>query len=208
MSNKALILLILIALSIGLGLNMVRDKEVEAHQLSLETTVALPSPKALTDIPKAIKNISQKAPGSWQIVFLGYTSCKDICPMTMMELSRMIPGLNEHASANVMLISADPERDDQKKADQYATHFNPSFKAVVLEENQLQTLIQQLGLSYKKIPDVKVGNDIEHSAALAILNPNLELVALVRPESFENNMVSFNEEAVIKDFSQLVNFYR
>jgi protein SCO1 len=45
-------------------------------------------------------------------IFFGYTSCPDICPTTLMDLSNWLKTLGSRADRlNVLFISIDPQRD-------------------------------------------------------------------------------------------------
>ena len=52
--------------------------------------------------------------GYWSILFLGYTNCPDICPLTMAELKQFYERLDDRKikdDLRVVLVSVDPERD-------------------------------------------------------------------------------------------------
>ena len=50
--------------------------------------------------------------GRPSVISFGYTSCPDVCPTTLMDLSNWLRALGSHADKlNVLFISIDPERD-------------------------------------------------------------------------------------------------
>ena len=51
--------------------------------------------------------------GSWDVLFLGFASCPDMCPMTMKKMAMANSNLSEEASSkvNFRMISVDPDRD-------------------------------------------------------------------------------------------------
>ena len=70
--------------------------------------------------------------GSWDILFLGFASCPDMCPMTMKKMAMANSSLSEEVSSkvNFRMISVDPDRDTPKKMQEYAEAFNPSFTGI------------------------------------------------------------------------------
>ena len=59
--------------------------------------------------------------GSWDVLFLGFASCPDMCPMTMKKMAMTNRSLSEEASSkiNFRMISVDPVRDTPEKMKQY-----------------------------------------------------------------------------------------
>lgn len=47
--------------------------------------------------------------GQWNLVFLGYTSCPDICPMTLAKLNNAYKNLQAEYPLQVWFISVDPK---------------------------------------------------------------------------------------------------
>ena len=61
----------------------------------------------------------------WSWIFLGYTSCPDVCPTTLQELNFVYDDLKAiSANTQVLLVSADPNRDTPKRLAQYIAYFN------------------------------------------------------------------------------------
>ncbi len=65
------------------------------------------------------------APGGLLLAYFGYTSCPDVCPTTMADISRALtdlePGLAERVT--VAMVTVDPERDTLERLDDYLSHF-------------------------------------------------------------------------------------
>ena len=70
--------------------------------------------------------------GAWDVLFLGFASCPDMCPMTMKKMAMANSNLSEEASSkvNFRMISVDPDRDTPKIMQEYAEAFNPSFTGI------------------------------------------------------------------------------
>jgi len=68
--------------------------------------------------------------GKWSFVFFGYTSCPDICPTTLHEMTRiadMLAAENNDAALQFIFVSVDPERDSVALMKDYMDYFNPAF---------------------------------------------------------------------------------
>jgi protein SCO1/2 len=122
--------------------------------------------------------------GQWTLLFFGFTNCGYICPTTMTELTKMYQILEKnrvHPLPKVVLISVDPERDNQEKLWTYINAFHPSFYGARGEDAVIQALTKEMGIAYTKIriagkPDGE-SYDVEHSGSLILFNPKGELSA-------------------------------
>ncbi|PWY56938.1 SCO family protein [Legionella qingyii] len=122
--------------------------------------------------------------GKWTLMFFGFTNCGYVCPTTMAELSKMYRILEEKGVKNlphVVMISIDPERDNQEKLGHYVTSFHPDFYGARGDEQSIKLMTREMGIAYAKV--IEKGNndatnyDIQHSGALMLFNPQGELNA-------------------------------
>jgi protein SCO1/2 len=61
-----------------------------------------------------------------RLVFFGYTSCPDICPLTMYQVGAALKSLGPDAERiRVLFISIDPRRDTPAVLDRYTNAFHP-----------------------------------------------------------------------------------
>jgi len=66
--------------------------------------------------------------GMLRLVFFGYTSCPDICPITLTNISAALESLGEQAKdVTVLFISIDPKRDTPDRLLAYTGAFHPSI---------------------------------------------------------------------------------
>jgi len=66
--------------------------------------------------------------GHLRLVFFGYTSCPDICPITLANISAALESLGEQAEdVSVLFISIDPKRDTPDRLQAYTGAFHPSI---------------------------------------------------------------------------------
>ncbi len=68
--------------------------------------------------------------GRHTMVYFGFTSCTDVCPVHMATLTQALKSLDatDHGnSITPVFISVDPERDKPKVLSQFLTHFDDRF---------------------------------------------------------------------------------
>lgn len=114
--------------------------------------------------------------GKWDLVFLGFASCPDMCPMTMKKMAMTANILKEESEVldkiNFIIISIDPDRDTPEIMNQYAKVFNSSFIGLTGGIKDIYQLSLNLTLPFTPIIDSKDKNyDMDHSMNLALINP-------------------------------------
>lgn len=113
--------------------------------------------------------------GSWDVLFLGFASCPDMCPMTMKKMDMANKNLSKETSSqiNFRMISVDPDRDTPKKMQQYAKAFNPSFTGITGDIEVIYKLATDLTLPFVPVLGSDNSNyDMDHSMNLALIDPN------------------------------------
>lgn len=76
--------------------------------------------------------------GKVALVFFGYTSCPDICPFTLANMTQVYTLLGDKAEdVAVVFISVDPDRDTPEQLAQYIPAFNEAFYGVYIPEPAL-----------------------------------------------------------------------
>lgn len=127
--------------------------------------------------------------GQWSLIFFGFTSCPDICPLTLTELSQFYRQLPEqHKDTQVIMVSVDPDRDTAQKLAEYMGSFNPDFIGVNGPYADIADLARQLYVAHSPPPsqvpaDEHAGHAdhnmasnpadyvIDHSGNVLIINP-------------------------------------
>lgn len=194
------------ALILGGVLYQQQDTKVYSKQIQVYQPTRSIQPFELED-QQGESFTKQQLQGKWSLVFLGYLSCPDICPMTMAKLSRLIPKMNEVAeeSVQVLFVSVDPLRDTAEKRAQYVNYFNPDIVGLGAEHPKLFPFVRNLGLMYS-VPEqgVTEGYFVDHSASVVLINPSAEISAIFKPEVELNQVPTVNPELVLSDFKTLI----
>lgn len=89
--------------------------------------------------------------GKIVVMFFGYTQCPDVCPTTMLELSRIKKALGADGDKlQGLFVSVDPERDSPEILKAYMENFDSSFLALYTSLDKLAELAKHYKVYYKK----------------------------------------------------------
>lgn len=138
-------------------------------------------PAAEVELTKADGSIFRMSEQRGKIVllFFGYTSCPDVCPTTLAEMTKVMNELGD-ASQNVQVVfaSVDPRRDTPEKIQEYASRFNPTFLGLSGTQEELEPIWQGYSIFRAEVDsDSAMGVIIDHTARLYLIDPegNLRL---------------------------------
>ncbi len=115
----------------------------------------------------------------WTLLFFGFTSCPDVCPLTLAELQKFYSTLQgtEYADdTRVILVSVDPARDSPAVMADYLRQFNEEFIGLTGAAETISQLAKELYISHSEISHQHEGpaaspEVITHSAHIAVMNP-------------------------------------
>jgi protein SCO1 len=184
--NVVLILLALGAIAANAVLaNDVSQRSTEAL-LQLEAGRVLPEPRVLPEFSlldhEGRRFGRAQLAGQWTLVFAGFTHCPDICPTTLATLAGVDGRLREQGvEIQTLFVTVDPRRDDPATLAEYVTHFSPRIIAATGDEAEIDSLMDGLGFSYIKVPMGGGNYTVDHSAALALVDPRGRVAAYFMP---------------------------
>ncbi|MFT5543807.1 MAG: protein SCO1/2 [Glaciecola sp.] len=139
----------------------------------------------LTDHNKQTMTL-ENLKGKWTLAFVGYTFCPDICPVTLAEINKIYPELeqsNKSAPLQVWFLSVDPKRDTSERLNEYINYFNAGFIASTGPHDQLFPLVRSMGMMYAMSDDVTNPNYlVDHSASIVVINPDGNVVGRFKPK--------------------------
>ena len=89
--------------------------------------------------------------GKVVVIFFGYTQCPDICPTSLSELVQIKTYLGADADMlQGIFVTVDPERDQAQMLKAYVKNFDPTFIALVPDNDQLKIVTKEYKIIYKK----------------------------------------------------------
>lgn len=193
-------ILAFIAFSVGIYSSMDKGESVS------KSTHLYTQPRELKDFELVDHNgndfSNKDIAGKWSVLFLGYLSCPDICPTTMMKLSRLIPELTKvQENTQVLFLSVDPKRDKVENIQQYTNYFHESILGLRAEHKSLYPFVRNLGLMYSIPPEeVSEGYYVDHSASVVLLNPKGQIHAMFKPKVELGEIPSIDPDVLLADF--------
>jgi len=104
------------------------------------------TPPPLLDIDVSFELVDESAnavtaddySGKLRLVFFGYTSCPDICPITLQNIGMALSALDSLAEqVTVLFISVDPKRDTPERLAQYTDAFHASIVGLTGTHEQI-----------------------------------------------------------------------
>ncbi|MCG8276110.1 SCO family protein [Stenotrophomonas sp. NLF4-10] len=205
--NTGIVLAIALAAALGLLLAQKVFGPAGAGKRDTGSIIFYPTPRALPDFSLSQSDGTRLIPGElrghWTLVFLGFTSCPDVCPTTLAELARaqkQWETIPESLRPRVVFVSVDPERDTPARLGEYAHAFHKDTLAATADVPSLERFATPLGLVFQKAPgkNFKANpNDysMDHSASIAVLDPEGRLAGLMRPP--------FDPQAIARDLTKL-----
>jgi len=116
----------------------------------------------------------------WQFVFFGFTSCPDICPLTMQALEgfyRDLEPVGLQADTGVIMVSVDPLRDTPEVMAEYLNSFHSDFTGLTGVYPQIENLASQLFIAFSQPGE----HGVEHIGDDTII-PHSDYIALIDPE--------------------------
>ena len=89
--------------------------------------------------------------GKVVVLGFGFTSCPDVCPITLEVLAQARRKLGELGNqVQVVYVTVDPERDDAAQMKKYLAAFDPSFIGGTGTEEQLSAVREEYGIMAQK----------------------------------------------------------
>ena len=120
--------------------------------------------------------------GRWHLLFFGFTHCPDICPATLSQLAaarRQLQANGQSPLPDILLISVDPERDTPQVLARYVGRFGAGMRGATGSMDEVESLAAALGIHFSAMSHHGGGDyDVNHSAAVLVVDPDVQLAAL------------------------------
>ncbi len=139
--------------------------------------------------------------GYWNLIFMGYTHCPDVCPTTLLDLNRIYEKISPEYQRKfrIIFLSVDPGRDSLQHLSGYISHFNDRFIAVTGQKKQIDSLVLSLGGIYTQNKENEAYYSVDHSSRIFIVNPAGERYGMITSEAMHNK----DKSRLISELNQL-----
>jgi protein SCO1/2 len=148
----------------------------------VRTTDTVSLPDYATD-PSGIAFPFKAAPGNLLVVYFGYLTCPDICPVTMADIAAGLaesgPTVDRHIE--IAFVTVDFERDTGPRITDYLTHFFPNSTIHALraaDSLQLSAVTSQFGAQWQVDPHEPGASayGVAHSGVTYVVDDRGQLV--------------------------------
>ena len=163
------------------------------------TPVPKPAPLMIDDQTGKPYNIRTMTKGKVTLLYFGYTSCPDECPLTMGNVAaalRMLPKA-DRPKITVLFVTVDPAQDTLARLRYWLGNFNPSFIGLRGTIAQIETAAQEVG--------VPVGTPVRNSGGTYSLDHGTEMLAYATDgTAYESFFPSTPPASTVHDLKLLV----
>ena len=184
-------MIVIAALAAGLGL-WFGNRWFNPEPLQLQAALLYPQPRAVPEfeLQRADGGTLTLADwkGRWNLVFIGFTHCPDVCPTALAILKQAWIRWQQEGHAKdvqVNFISVDPARDTPEVLKTYAGFFSSDFVAATGSDEQLEKFATPLGMVYARHEGDGGDYSVDHSANILIIDPQGRLAGMFRPGQYD-----------------------
>jgi protein SCO1/2 len=144
-----------------------------------EGVAAIGGPFTLVDDNGA--RVTEKAlAGKPYVMYFGYTYCPEVCPTTLLDLSRWIKQLGPDANKlNYVFVTVDPERDTPKLLHAYLSSFDRGIRGFTGTSEQIAKIAKEYRVYYKKIPTSAGNYVMDHSSIIYLIGSDGRFISTI-----------------------------
>ena len=167
-----------------------------AAALSLSVGVAAATPVAgdfTLDGPDGPVSLSDLR-GKTVLIFFGYTSCPDVCPISLARINACFSAMDndELERVQALFITLDPERDTAEVLEKYTGYFHPKIIGLRGEVEDIDAVTAQYGITYSKdpMPGSPLGYSVSHPTDILLLDESGAVVETVPHDTRSKDLLA------------------
>jgi protein SCO1/2 len=110
--------------------------------------------------------------GKVVLLYFGYTTCPDVCPMTLGKYTRVKALLGDRATdVRVVMVTVDPQRDTPDRLREYLAGYGDDFLGLTGNEASIRELASGFGVYFATYSsESALGYLVEHSTSSFLLD--------------------------------------
>jgi len=117
--------------------------------------------------------------GKPSILYFGFTSCPDICPLSLSRLTRALDKIDPkiHDKINKVFISVDYKRDTPQQVSKYAAHFG-NFIGLTGTKEEIEDVTKKYAVHFQfvKLKNSAMKYTVDHTSRFYLLNKDGVLI--------------------------------
>jgi len=160
--------------------SMLVEQRPAAVVNNMQFVTVIPAPRGLPEFELVDQDAQrfgvEELRERWTLLFMGFTNCGHVCPMTMAKLRTIADSVDQ--PVDVLFVSVDPGRDTPEVIANYVRGFDESFRGVTGTPEAIDKLASALGAPYF----VDASGEryiVDHSSAIFVINPDAALAATI-----------------------------
>jgi cytochrome oxidase Cu insertion factor (SCO1/SenC/PrrC family)/copper(I)-binding protein len=130
----------------------------------------------LTDQDGEPFELRARAAGKVTLLYFGYTSCPDVCPITMARVGRSLAMLEPEERARILpvFITLDPERDTPERIRDWIGALHPDIVGLTGPKERLDAAVEGMGFVFPDMERPEEGfYEVAHPVDLFLFTPEL-----------------------------------
>jgi protein SCO1/2 len=137
--------------------------------------------------------------GHYLLVAFGYTSCPDVCPLTLVSVHAALQRIPDATALVPIFITVDPKRDTWQRLGTYVQSFDPRIRAFTGSEAAIARAAAAFHVEYRaqSLPGESTYT-VDHTARLFLLDPQHNVVATL-PENISSHDLA---DRIVRAFNE------
>lgn len=160
------------------------------------STLAIGGPFSLVDT-RGNRVTQADLLGKPSALFFGYTNCPDVCPTTLLDLTRILKEMGTDADKlNVVFITVDPARDTPNQLANYLSSFDPRIRGFTGTDAEIAAAAKAYQVYYQRVPSSGGGYSMDHTASVFLMDAKGGFVGTLSYEEDEKTSLAKLERLV------------
>lgn len=109
--------------------------------------------------------------GKPSAIFFGYTSCPDVCPTTLSNLTEVLGRMGPRADTiNVVFASVDPTRDTPDRVRDYLSSFDARIRGLTGTQAEADAMAAAFHVFHRRVQSTNGDYTVDHSATIYLMD--------------------------------------
>ncbi|HRE60440.1 MAG TPA: SCO family protein [Micropepsaceae bacterium] len=201
MSNRLRWIIVVVALALGGVAATLLWMLAEPRATTILSTQAstIGGPFTLTD-NKGVRVTDADYRGRPMLIFFGFTSCPDVCPLTLQKLADALALAGPMPlEPRVLMISVDPARDTPEMLDSYVRSFRDDFIGLTGTQAEIDSVVGAYRAYAKRIdmPDSAMVYTMDHSSFIYVMGADGAFITVISPDGDAEAMAKALKAALL-----------
>jgi protein SCO1/2 len=134
------------------------------------------------------------------LIYFGYTSCADVCPVALAKVGMAMRELGPEAkNVQPLFISVDTKRDTPELLRSYSTYFHPAILGLTGTQDEVEAVARQ----YRAPVFIRKSNAdgfyaVDHSAKLYLVDPD-GILANILPDASSPEKITYEIRDLLRN---------